>query len=229
MDLSFSWNEYELAHDMTTIAVVTACVGKNYHFFSSDWIQAVLKLERKPDEVIIATDLITHDFDAGLIQYVPAPKKSKSGHWAFAVNEAIAASTADWICKVDVDDIILPHALNGVDSCEADVYCFGIEIDGKSQHANPENILKQDDPQIFSNSVYRRWVWEANPYEDMFYEDGVFWYAAAIEGATFAISKTIDYVYGNHSNQTTKRVNHLECMENMHRRRAEMLDARTRE
>ena len=188
---------------MVTIAVVTACVGKNYHFFSSDWIQAVLKLERKPDEIIIATDLITYDFDAGLIRYVPAPKESKSGHWAFAVNEAIAASTADWICKIDVDDTILPHALNEVDSCEADVYCFGIEIDGNPRYANPENILEQDNPQIFSNSAYRRWVWEKNSYQDMYCEDALFWYSAAHEGATFAVSQRVDYIYGRHANQVT--------------------------
>ena len=214
-----------------SIAVVTACVGKNYHFFSSSWIQAVLKLERKPDEIVIATDLINSEIwlPDGLVRYVPVPKESRSNLGAFAVNQAIAVTTSDWICKIDVDDTILPHALNELDSCEADVYCFGIEINGQGRLAtevNAEIVLAQDDPQIYSNSPYRRWVWEANPYEDMFYEDGVFWYAAAIEGATFAASPNIDYIYGNHENQVTKRVNHVEALKNMNRRKNEMLDAR---
>lgn len=214
-----------------TIAVVATCIGTAYHQFLNEWIDAVMALERRPDEVVVSTDLIKEEIwlPDGLVRYVPVTEESKSGHWAFAVNEAIAVTTSDWICKIDIDDLILPHALNELDTCEADVYCFGIKIGQNERYAtkvDAEIVLNQKDPQIYSNSPYRRWVWEAHPYEDMFYEDGVFWYAAAIEGATFSISPNIDYVYRVHDDQVTKRVNHIECIANMNQRKQELLDAR---
>lgn len=219
------------AESMVSVAVVTTCVGKPYHEFLSQWIRAVLKLERKPDEIVISTDLIKEEIwlPDGLVRYVPVTEESKSGHWAFSVNEAIAVTSSDWICKIDVDDLILPHALNEIDVCEADVYCFGIKIDDRDRYATlltAEAILATDDPQIFSNSPFKRWVWEANPYEDMFYEDALFWYGAAIEGATFAASPTIDYVYGRHENQATAHLNHQKSFEQVHKRKKELLDAR---
>jgi glycosyltransferase involved in cell wall biosynthesis len=217
-----------------TIAVVATCVGKPFHQFSQGWIKAVLELERKPDEIVISTDLVKREIwlPDGVVRYVPVTQQSSSGHWAFAVNEAIAVTSSDWICKIDIDDLILPHALNEIDACEADVYCFGIKIrehDHYATQVNAEILLNQTDPQIYSNSPYRRWIWEAHPYEDMFYEDGVFWYAAAVEGATFAISPNIDYVYGIHENQTTKHVDHIKCIKDMNTRKEEMLSARARE
>jgi glycosyltransferase involved in cell wall biosynthesis len=213
---------------MTTIAVVASCVNEPYHYFINQWKQSIGKLERRPDEVIIATDLVNEVTQSDDCILVPIKNKPKSGNWTVAVNDAIAHSQSDWISKIDIDDLILPHALNEIDSCEADVYCFGIEIDGQKRLAEPNGLLEQPDPKIFSNSVYRRWVWEKNPYQDIFCEDALFWYLAACENAVFAASTKVDYIYGRHSSQITASLNIGEALVEVHRRRLAYL-ARTRE
>lgn len=213
-----------------TIAVVATCVGTPYHQFLNEWIDAIMALERRPDEVVVSTDLVEEEttLPNGLIRYIPVTQESKNGHWGSAVNEAIAMTTSDWICKVDIDDLILPHALNELDSCKADVYSFGLKYGEQNLYApyvNAEIILNhRSDPGIFSNSPYRRSVWEANPYEDIVYGDAVFWYAAAIKNATFAISSNIDYIYRIHDGQVTKRTDHFESMASMYQRKQELMD-----
>lgn len=204
---------------MTTIAVVASCVNEPYHYFIDQWKQSVGKLERQADEVIIATDLVNEVTQSDDCTLVPIKNEPKSGNWTVAVNDAIAHSQSDWIAKIDIDDLILPHALNEIDSCEADVYCFGIQIDGQDILAEPKGLLEQPDPKIFSNSVYRRWVWEKNPYQDIFCEDALFWYLAAHENATFAVSKRVDYIYGRHANQITKSLDCGDALKEVHKRR----------
>lgn len=204
---------------MTTIAVVASCVNEPYHHFINQWKQSIGKLERRPDEVIIATDLVNEATQSDDCTLVPIKNKPQSGNWTVAVNDAIAHSQSDWIAKIDIDDLILPHALNEIDSCEADVYCFGIQIDGQEIFAEPKGLLQQSDPKIFSNSVYRRWVWEKNPYQDIFCEDALFWYLAAHEKATFAVSKRVDYIYGRHANQITKSLDCGDALREVHKRR----------
>lgn len=206
---------------MTTIAVVASCVNEPYHHFIDRWKQSIGKLERQPDEVIIATDLVNEVTQSDDCKLVPIENVPKSGNWTVAVNDAITHTYSDWICKIDIDDLVLPHALNKIDSCRADIYCFGIEIDGQARFAEPEGLLEQPDPKIFSNSAYRRWVWEKNPYQDIFCEDALFWYLAAHENATFAASERVDYIYGRHSNQITASLNCNEALKEVHRRRLE--------
>ncbi len=124
------------------------------------------------------------------------------------MNEAIAVTPADWICKMDADDLILPHALTPLDDLDADVLMFGIRHGGQDLQfsgVDADAILRRDANLVFSGSPFRRELWERNPFRDMVYEDWAFWVGCAQAGARFRHSGTIDYVYMIHDRQISRR------------------------
>jgi len=188
-----------------TVAVVTVAVGDRYQALLPQWAQAVAALDRQPDEIIIAADdipdriitqleLILRDF------WIVPSGRTWEHHPQVLANDAIAASTADWICRMDVDDLIYPHALTPLDSCRSDVLCFGISIN-RERHLHPPPvtagiILNAPHNLLFAGSPFRREAWQATPgYRDMIFDDWAFWRDLAANGCTFTRTGTIDYDY----------------------------------
>jgi glycosyltransferase involved in cell wall biosynthesis len=194
-----------------SIAVVCVAIGEQYHRFLEPWSQAVQQLRTPPDEIIVVTDDVeeaemwVHWLPGmRLIQNTTQPQH----HPQVAVNDAIALTTTEWVCKMDVDDVIYPHALDTVQDVDADVYMFGIrlnEVNLPARHVTRRDILKTPHNLVFSCSPFRRWVWQRAPYEDMICEDWRFWVDAARNGARFYTSPTIDYRYNIHGGNITLR------------------------
>lgn len=192
-----------------SVAIVTVATGGVYRSFLTEWSRAVRALERKPDEVVIVTDYMTLDvleaMDRTGARVLQASQEVQH-HPQVLINQAIAATSSDWVCKMDVDDIIYPHALNTLHTTDADVHMFGIRVTepGKEDRVLPAfpihtaDILSTFDNLVFSGSPFRRWVWEHNPFRDMVYEDWAFWIEAAKAGARFHQSTSIDYEYRQH-------------------------------
>jgi hypothetical protein len=135
-------------------------------------------------------------------------------HPQFLVNTAITVTKCDWIVKLDVDDLILPHALNSVKTCRADVLNFGYQINGNdhvSRVVTPEEIVSRSSNEISSCSPFRRKLWERNKFLDMVFDDWGFWFQAARDGATFAATGTVDYLYRVHPEQITRRFDSAQC------------------
>lgn len=194
-----------------SIGVVTVAHGEKYRAFLPEWAEAVSRLETQPDAVTIVTDTLDCEHlaaacdllspDAAVIE----TRSSWTNHAQVLVNEAIAFTRTDWICKMDVDDLIMPHALNDLPH-DADVFMFGILLDGRNLY--PQNISRQhvlDAPfnLVFSGSPFRRWVWSESPFRDMIYEDWMFWIDAAKNGARFTPSRTVDYEYRIHGSNVS--------------------------
>jgi len=194
-----------------TIAVVTSCTGADYHQFLFPWAVAVAGLNRLPDRVIVATDAdddLLDEVSVLLEVWWVRPTTVPSVHPAVIVNDAIAWAKTDWVCRLDVDDVIRPHALDDVDLCDADVYCFGYEVGGQPVLAPPitaEGMLAFSDNPLAACSPWRRWIWERQPYRDVAYDDWAFWRDAARNGARFAPSGRVDYEYRQHPGQFTRR------------------------
>ena len=196
-----------------SVAVVTVAVGDTYQARLPQWARAVAALDRQPDEVIIAVDdlpgrilneleLILRDF------WIVPSDRQWTHHPQVLINDAIAVSESEWICKMDADDLILPHALTPLDDCPADVLMFGISHGGQNlqyQDVTAEAILQRQANLVFSGSPFRRHLSEMNPFRDMIFEDWAFWIGCAEQGATFQHSGTFDYIYSLHDEQISRQ------------------------
>lgn len=198
-----------------SIGVVTVAVGEPYTQRLIAWADAVATLERTPDVVTVVSnrlgrDLVTQLDDILGDWQLVGSARSWRHHPQVLINDAIQMTDTDWICKMDADDLFLPHALNDVDDAtDADVFMFGIEIQGRGltfAGVQADMIVRAEQNLVFSGSPFRRWLWTDNQFRDMIYEDWAFWIGCAKQGARFKSSGRVDYIYQLHDGQITKNI-----------------------
>ena len=204
-----------------SVGVVAVAYGDTYRAFLPRWMRAMTMLEQKPEQIMVVTDDVP-DCIARLGDVYLSSVIFKQAHGTFErhpqylVNEGIASLGTDWVCKMDMDDIIFPHAFNGLHDCLADVYMFGIQLNDNwlpAHHVTAKDVLRSNYNMIFSGSPFRRWVWEKQPFRDMICEDWMFWIDAAKNGARFQASPNIDYEYVIHGDNITLHTD-MEVAEN---------------
>ena len=197
-----------------TIGVVTVAVGEIYLDRLETWATAVAQLNRQPDLVTVVTDRMPRRYVELLDDLLPqwqlvTSERTWAHHPQVLINDAIAMTNTEWICKIDADDLILPHAFDTIDEhSSTDVLMFGIYTDGRGlafQGITSEEILKVEHNLVFSGSPFRKWLWADNPFRDMIYEDWAFWIGCAKQTTRFAHTGTVDYVYTTHDNQISAR------------------------
>ena len=203
-----------------TIGIVTVAVGETYQNFLRQWAIAVANLATPPDQITIVVDDIPENATNMLDGILGSWKLITSttqwvNHPQILANEAISVTDTDWICKLDVDDLIYPHALHPVNDCPADVCMFGINVNG-NHHMIPPAVTAQqilDSPHnlLYAGSPFRKSIWEKTPgFQDIIYDDWAFWRSCARAGATFQPTGTIDYLYRLHGKNSSVGVNHSE-------------------
>lgn len=195
-----------------SVGVAAVAYGNTYRAFLPRWARAITALETRPERVIVVTDDVpscleqlgdTHLHNITFLQ----ARGMYTTHPQVLVNEGIERLDTEWICKMDIDDIIFPHAFNAL-PVDADVYMFGIQLNGQwlpARHATRNEIMRSDYNLVFSGSPFRKWIWERSPYRDMICEDWAFWLAAAKNGARFMASPNIDYEYVLHGDNISLR------------------------
>lgn len=196
-----------------TVGICSVAYGETYHRFLIEWSQAVAALEKQPTVVTIIHDGVSQEIkdavnDCVPVMWVEDHTTTYTVHPQFLVNTAISFTKCDWIVKLDADDLILPHALNNLSQVTADVVNFGYRINERDVVSHPvtaQQVLQRSHNPISSCSPFRRWLWERNPFRDMLFDDWGFWVEAAREGATFAATGTVDYVYRVHDEQITRK------------------------
>ena len=196
-----------------SVGVVAVAYGDTYRAFLPRWMRAMTMLEQKPEQIMVVTDDVPDCIERlGDVYLSSVIFKQAHGtferHPQYLVNEGIASLQTDWVCKMDMDDIIFSHAFNGLHDCLADVYMFGIQLHDKwlpAHHVTAKDILRSQHNLIFSGSPFRRWVWEKQPFRDMICEDWMFWIDAAKHGARFTPSGTVDYEYRIHGSNVSLR------------------------
>lgn len=194
-----------------SVAVVCVAYGEKYRAFLPQWCEAVAQLQTQPEQIIIATDDV-EDCEV-MVDWLPGmsivyAETEPLVHPQVCVNDAIRETDTEWVCKMDVDDLIYPHALNAIADCDADVFMFGIRLGSvnlPARHVTRGDILRTPHNLVFSGSPFRRSFWEAAPYMDMICEDWRFWVDAARNGARFQASPTIDYEYVIHGDNISQR------------------------
>ena len=112
----------------------------------------------------------------------------------------------DWISWIGIDDRYRPHALDKLDSCEADVLALGFEYDTGQiwtpANVTAEQILSLQANMIPCGSPVRRELWNEHPFDQRIspYEDWCFWIGTAVAGATYesTLNIDVDYAYAGH-------------------------------
>lgn len=189
-----------------SVGIVTVAYGDTYRAFLPEWARAVQALTTQPDHFAIVTDRIDKHVEEAIDLLPPRGVAFTSDtpfrhHPQVLVNEAIREVPTDWVVKIDVDDLILPHALDNLPE-DADVLMYGIVVQratGEQVLLSPactwRDILNNPHNLIFSGSPFRKWLWHSNQIKDMMYEDWTFWLGCAKQQARFAASTQADYVY----------------------------------
>lgn len=198
----------------SSIAVATVAVGPTYLAYLPRWATAIAELERQPDQIVIVTDHMPDDIKAALDELIPSwmlviSNRIWKHHPQVLINDAISMTSTEWVCKMDADDVLLPHAFNQIDTITSDVLMFGIrtnEHDLVFVDVTANSILSRQHNYVFSGSPFRRWLWERNHFRDMIFEDWAFWIGCATQGARFKHSETIDYIYTQHPNQISSTI-----------------------
>lgn len=198
-----------------TIGVVASVYGQPYYKFVLPWSGRVASLNRLPDQVTIAHDGIPVKYRDAVAEILPVEWVEShvpfTVHPQVNVNTAIAETFTNWVVKVDIDDLLFPHAFDGVEDSPADVMNFGYRVGGTdcpSRVVSAEEVLEKRSNLIGSCSPFRKWLWELNPFEDRCYDDWCFWIKAARNRAVFSATRRTDYEYRTHPDQITHRLNH---------------------
>lgn len=186
-----------------TVGVVSICHG--YPEKIPGWIESVRALNRKPDEIVLVLwdQIILDDLDLDSIKVV-----GWSGDFEFSnmMNLAIENCKTDWIAWIGIDDRYRPHALNKIDTTQADVLALGFEYD-TGQIWSPtvthaEEILSMRANMIPCGSPFKRWLWERIPFDQSIApsDDWQFWLGTALSGATYdsTLDLDVDYEYAGH-------------------------------
>lgn len=202
----------------STIGIVTVVVGDQYLSRLPRWAESIAALERQPDDIIIVTNDITSSHLMELPEILPAFRVMHSDtkwvhHPQILANDGIRNLNTEWVCKLDADDALLPHAFNALDECEADIYMFGLTINGEYEMVpalvTSEQVLKSTYNPLFAASPFRKSIWERTPgFQDMVYDDWAFWRQAARQHATFAASTRADYVYHLYGENASVKCDH---------------------
>ncbi len=206
--------------------IITCLYGDEaYDRFVPRWEQAISNLETKPAEVIIASDHVP----AIVGTTVVLDERCDWSHpQPFYLNLAAQHATSTWIWPCDIDDILLPDALNGLSKVRGDVWQTGYLIsDGDLAYLPPRlpagEILALDHNVLCGSSAIRKSAFDAvGGYSDVAYQDWSLWRKLAAGSFTFAASGRPHFRYMRHGRTRTDREFQIE---NHARHVAEMMAA----
>ena len=103
---------------MSTVTVAGAIWGEQYLQFMPGWWQALEKLERKPDQIILGIgpkvfeDVVSNIPDWAVVHYFVLQTENHGAVW----NQLIEHCDSEWLCVCPADDRLTPEALNDVDA-----------------------------------------------------------------------------------------------------------------
>jgi Glycosyl transferase family 2 len=189
---------------VTTLSIVTTVWGEHRQWVD-EWMAAVLDSRRRPTEVVIvvgdAEAYRAAHRHAGHARVVLPPAVDGMGRFR---NTAVAAAASEWVMHLDVDDLLLPHAVGDVLDLaqpETGVVSVGCVRNGRAEcypDVTTEHILAGRHG-AFSGSAFRRELWEQAPWRtDTEYVDSLFWLGLAKLGARFVGTQRPGFIYRQH-------------------------------
>ncbi len=207
------------------IGIVTSFYN-GYGRFLLQWATSINELYTPPTMVTAVASGQDHglmkDMKKQVEELIPNIKiyyLSEHEGMGYARNKAVEYTKTEWIQYLDVDDIILPEAINIYNKYahKTDVICGGLDIRGAKNrkclylHASRKRQL-QGKHCTSSHGVYKRKFWELCPYVNNDYCEQILWLGFAQHGAEFMGTKEICTVYlsradGHNMNMTKEHWN----------------------
>lgn len=190
---------------MTGVTVVSCLYGnRGYDRFIHPWAEAIRGLDPAAIEAIVAAD--SPYYVPGALVIV-----SRCG-WrypqAYYLQQAITATRTEWVWIVDIDDLAIPDALEGIGDVTADVWATGyLRSDGElftpPQLTADEYLTLPGNP-IAAGSMIRTEAFRAcGGFPDVAFQDWALWQRLARRGASFKASTRAQYHYRRHEQTRT--------------------------
>ena len=195
---------------MSSVAVVTCIYGDNgYDRWLPVWVESILALRRKPDEVILVAD---REYDVPGVKVVVEPCTWEYS-CAFYLNAAALAANSEWVWTLGIDDLAMPDGLDGIDEIDADVWQLGyLRSDGRCYappQLQPSEYLSMlaTNPYVGASVVKRESFCACGGYPDIEFEDWGLWRRMARGGMRFLSSKRqhFHYTIGTHTQSAKAR------------------------
>lgn len=182
-----------------TVTVVTCGYGPRYASFFKPWWQAVQMLDPQPDAVIASVDGFVRASGPTVIQ---APCEWRHPQ-AFYLNAAIRHAETDWVVIADLDDLLMPDALDGLEDVEADVWQMGFhrsdgEIYVVPQLTADEYLASSRNVFVGSSAIRREAFLAVGGFPDVALQDWALWRRLARAGATFQSSGRTHFHFMRH-------------------------------
>lgn len=187
----------------STLGVVSIC--HSYPEKIAGWLDSVRALNRKPDQIVLVlwNKIFIKDLDLDGVKVV-----FWDGDFEYSnmMNLAFQNCDTDWISWIGIDDRYKPHALDKIDTCEADVLALGFQYD-TGQIWTPANVTAEQILSLHANMIpcgspVRKWLWEQQPFEQRIapFDDWCFWIGTALSGAKYdcTLNLDVDYEYSGH-------------------------------
>jgi hypothetical protein len=187
----------------STVGVVSICHG--YPEKIAGWLESVRNLNRKADEIVLVlySEIRTTNLNLDGVKVV---RWNREFEYSNMMNLAVESCNTDWISWIGIDDRYRPHALDKIDSSEADVLALGFEYDTGQiwtpTATHSEEILSMRANMIPCGSPFKRWLWERIPFDQNIApsDDWAFWLGTALSGAKYdaTLDIDVDYEYEGH-------------------------------
>lgn len=197
---------------MSTVAIVGCIYGEGYGLFLEQWQRAIGRLHRRPDEVVMVDGRLDE-----------CPWKHPQAYW---LNAGAAHASSEWLWFVDVDDLVLPSGLDGIDALtlETDVWLAGfVDSNGRTHvpTALPNLAYQMSSSNGYpAGSFVRRSAFESvGGFDDIAFQDWGLWRKLAAAGAGFRSSGRVNYRRRLHPAQrtvtelATDRIANMEAMQ----------------
>ncbi len=194
-----------------SVTVVSCCYGSLFQSFRPRWEAAIEKLDPAPDAVRVADD------------------RMHVSHWkhpqAFFLSLAFARVETDWAVICDIDDLVFPDALSGLDEVDADVWQMGFESsDGETYVpptlSNGDYLALGSNPYVGSSAIRTDAYKAVGGFSDIALQDWALWRSLARNGARFQSSGRTHFRYMRHpyargeiETHISARPDHLKEME----------------
>lgn len=182
------------------VTVISCLYGQTHDLFLDEWLEAVRRLDPSPAEVILATDRCPFIPDVFVVTH-------RNHDWnypqAFYLNKALEKVETDWIWIVDIDDLVFPDALKGLEQNAASVIQMGFErSDGEihlPQWNGPIN-------QYVAGSIIRtEAIRSVGGFRDVEHQDSDLWERLRANGWWFTGADRPRFYYRRHPAARTER------------------------
>jgi hypothetical protein len=196
---------------MASVTVACAVWGEQYVQFMPGWWDAVSKLERKPDRIVLGLgrevfsdvwNTIPEDVE---VHVFPLASENHGSVW----NALIDACDTEWLCVCPADDRLTPEALNDVDRADdAELIVDSIQYldsghiwKGSWDFTNISMMMPMPQLAIARKSLYER---VGGIHEDIRWQDWAFYIDAYLADAKVFHSDIVRMIFDEGLNHVTE-------------------------